>query len=417
MAKENPGVDGIWLAETYMWFRQVAKDVCDELFGHEAIWHGTNYTYTFPRFGNSRILVYSYEKLQRMQGKTAGWYTIDEHQNVGRDAYNEVIQRCSDDRVLQPMGLIEGLPEVGVWADDLAESLGDKCAHFTEIDLEVNAAHVHPEFLVNLQTLDPEEYARRKEGKKPTPQGTVFKTFVPKQWDPGAPNEQGNLVRWTYTKKMPLYIDIDFGSLKLGCTVSQGWGEREVVIDEHNLDNANTQDLCAYLQERYVSRAQATLSPRDPRKVIDMFCCDPAGNSVQTAEGITDIRILREFFPDVEIRYTFKSRLRSKTASARLCKARMLNQRGERLTLMDVDCYERGIKDTRTGKDYTKKKRGRSLALSWLRLQYPENAQGIALKEEPVICPIDSHAYDAWRYGQTNRHGDAQGSVTQFTAR
>lgn len=436
-AKRNPGVRGIWLVESYKWFKRSALPVCRQLFGHEANWHGTDHTWTWPAFGNSQVVICTNVDLQSMQGITAGWGSIDEYQNMGMDAHSELEQRISDSRARHPCILITGLPDHGSWADSLAEDAGGltyeevavendrrkeagedplTCVHFTEIATDVNIDNIHGKYLARMaERLSPDEYQRRLKGLKPMPKGAVFKNWLPLPYDPQADSEGGNLIDWEYDKRHTTSLYFDPGARRAACIAAQHDNKRDldVLFDEHNYDDTNTRATCIALRELYVPRA---LQRQEPfKRPLDEIVCDPAGNNSSTAENITDIRVLRECFPGVNVRYTYNRRVRHIPTGINIVNARILSASGKRRLLMSIELWDRGLKDRRRGDGYTKAKRGRSMAFTIVRLKYAEDKDGRALSNEPVKCPVDSHCGDALRYGMINRYGLPSGGQFQAT--
>lgn len=413
-AKHNPGVTGIWLVESYKWYKRVAYPVCKELFGHEAIWHGTEHTWTWPKFGYAKVIVCTYQDLDSIEGITAGWGSIDEYQNVGLDAYEVLLPRISDKRAKYPTILITGLPTYDSWADDLAETV-ENAKHFTGIGTDVNAANIHIAFIDRLKEgLSPAEFKRRTQGLKPLPEGRVFSEWVPQEWMPGVEGENGNLIDYRYKQDYPLYLEWDFGARRAACLFNQEHKKYgvDILLDEYNPDDTSTEAMCIHLRDLAVPRHLAGRG--DTRYLLDAIYCDPAGDSTQTATGLYDIKIIKQYFPGVPIKFTF-GKLRRMPVGIELCNSRILNAAGKRRQLMTFDLWERGLKDKRQGEGYTKGKRGRSIALSLLRTRYPEDKSGRALSNDPIDCPIDSHCSDAWRYGVINRHGKPVSG--QFPAR
>lgn len=444
-AKGNPGVRGIWLVESFKWYKRAALPVCRQLFGHEAVWHGTDHTWTW---GNgAQVVICTYVDLQSMQGVTAGWGSVDEVQNMGPDAHTELEQRISDSRCA-PCILLTGLPVFGSWADSLAEDAGGlsyeayqvesdraseagdampSCVLFEEIGTEVNLQNVHTAYLTRMaDRLDPAEYKRRLQGMKPMPTGMVFSNWLPLPWDEHAPPVQdlqgnviggqgGNLIQWDYNPELRTSLNIDFGVQRAACSTTQICTRRdiEVIFAEDNLDLTSTRHMCEHLRKTYVARALWAQEPT--KRPLDEIACDPAGNTSSTAENITDIKVLREYFPGVRIRYTYSRRLTRIKAGISMMQARVLSAAGKRRLLMSVELWDTGLKDRRSGKGYTKSKRGRSLALAIVRLKYGEDKDGRALSDEPLKCPVDSHCIDALRYGIINRHGTSSGGQFQAT--
>lgn len=439
-AQRNPRVRSVWLVESYKWYKRTALPVCRQLFGREATWHGTDYTWTWPAFGNAQVVVCTYVDLNSMQGVTAGWGSIDEAQNMGPDAHAELEQRISDSRVETPCILITGLPVFGGWPDQLAADAGAvdieratelvrawertgrqgsapvSCVHFSEIQTRVNARNVHSQYLERMrERLDPDEYTRRVEGIAPAPVGGVFRHWVAEPWSALAPLQGGNLIDWMHDPALFTVLDIDFGVRRAACVASQMDKKRDiqVLFDEHNLDDTNTRALCILLRETYVPRSMHSHEPH--KRPLDEIACDPAGNSAQTAEALTDIKVLREYFPGVRIRYTYVGRLRKITAGIAMVNARILSAAGKRRLLMSSALWARGMRDRRTGDGYTAAKRGRSMALTLVRLKYPKDRDGRALSDAPESCPVDLHCADALRYGIINRYGMPESGQFQAT--
>lgn len=429
MAKKNPGVLGIWIVESFKWYSRIAHTPCNELFGHEAVWHHTNHTWTWPQFRDpktgqcSRVMICTYQDLQSMQGATAGWGTIDEYQNIGSDAYNELMQRISDKRVRKSTVLIAGLPVFSSWADALAKSKnavpwsvgqrgGHSTIHFEAIPTSVNESNLMLEFTNVLEeSLDPEEYERRVKGLRPLPSGTVFGRWSTKTWSP-EPWQGGNIVEESYNPVLRLSLDMDFGFRRFGCVATQLDPIRglDIMIDDHNYDNMDTEDICIELAKVYGRPGDKT------KRRLDMICCDPAGDSPQTATGLKDIDIVRRYFPWVDIRFSYQSALRNIANGIKEMSARVCNAAGKRRWVMTRACWDKGLNDRRTGDGYKRIKQGRSAALSLTRTRFPEDAAGRQLSEEPVKCPIDGHTLDGMRYGIVNRHG-CNGVGGQFHAR
>lgn len=413
MAKKHPGVLGIWIVESYKWYTRIAKTPCRELFGHEAEWHGTDHTWTWPAFQNSKLLICTYQDLQSMQGATAGWGSIDEFQNMGIDAYYELEQRISDRRVEKPVIYISGLPEFNSWAFELAEAQqavsfeqakkqgGAETILFTEVATDVNADNLMAGFDKRLkESLDEDEYQRRLRGLRPLPTGTVFKHWSPDIYT-GVPGTGGNIYRGGYDPQIPVHLDIDFGFRRCGIIATMVDKARgiDIMFDEFNFDDMGTEDWCQELIKVF-GRPGSKSKYR-----LDGVCCDPAGSSVQTAEAMTDIRIMRQHFPWAEFKYSYDSRLRNIANGIGAMSARIRTASGHRRLLMTEEMWNKGLADKRTGPGYKKIKRGRSAALSLTRTKYPEDKANRALSNEPLRCPIDSHCLDAMRYGVVNRHG------------
>lgn len=426
-AKLNHGVRSIWIVESYKWYNRIAKKVCEQLFGHEAVYHGTDHTWTWPAFRNAQLVICTYKDLQSMQGVTAGSGSMDESQNLGVDAHAELEQRISDKRAKHPCILITGLPEYACWPDLLGKSAGgismkvynpdtavdDTCIVFEDIGSDVNTKNIHPLYLARLRKrLDPDEYERRVKGLKPMPSGRVFKHWIPLLYDPGVQGQGGNLIHWPWDPKLESWLTIDFGARRGACMYWQGSGDLDCMVSEDNMDDGDTEALCVLLRKTYVSRQHHTDTPERSKKPIDTIYCDPAGNNHSTAVNTDDIRVLRKHFPGVSIKYTYKKKLTHIPNGIRMVNARILNADGERRLLMDVGMWEKGLKDKRQGEGYTKKKRGRSAAWTIVRLKYPEDKAGQNISDHPVKCAVDSHNGDAIRYGIINRYGiPASGSI------
>lgn len=430
MARANPGVRGIWLVESYKWYERVARVACDELFGHEASWHGTQHVWTWHCFGGSSVIICTYQDLQSMQGITAGWGSIDEYQNINIDAYNELRQRVSDRRVTNPVIYITGLPVFNSWAKQLAEQRNavtleeakktairgpqgqivkslHSAIHFENIGTNVNKDNILTSFTSDMRDdLDDEEYARRIEGKRPYPTGLVFKRWSEKLWSPN-PGQGGNIIQADYNPLLPVSLDIDFGfrrSAALACNYDKD-KDLDIYFDEHNLDDLATKDLCEQLVEIYGPRGDRN------RRRLDIICCDPAGASPDTATGMTDIRLLREYFPWVEIKYSYRAEHRKIANGIKAMSARVCNAAGKRRWLMTKKMWDSGLLDRRTGPGYKDLKKGRSLALSITRMIFPQDKAGRDQAEVPVDCPIDGHCMDAARYGLINRHGVKEAQI------
>lgn len=423
MAKKNPGVMGLWIVESFKWYNRIAHRTCQELFGYEAEWHHTNHVWTWRQYGGSSVMVCTYQDLQSMQGATAGWGSIDEYQNVGEDAYKELMQRISDRRVKKPTVFITGLPVFDSWAHELAvtrnavpwsvgKAGGHKVIAFEAIPTSVNASNLMADFDAVLeQSLDPDEYERRIKGLRPLPTGTVFKRWSAAPWSP-IPWQGGNIIDEGYNPLLPLSLDVDFGFRRSGVVATQidKMRDLDIMVDEYNYDDMDTDGICRKLAEVYGRPGDRT------KRRLDMICCDPAGDSVQTATALTDINILRSYFPWADIRFTFTPKLRNIANGIKEMSARVCNAAGRRRLVMSKAMWERGLKDRRNGPGYRSIKRGRSAALSILRTIFPEDAAGRPLSEEPLKCPIDGHTLDAMRYGTINRHG-VMGEGGQFNAR
>lgn len=399
-AKHNPGVLGFAVVESFKWYRRVMHRVCKELFGHEAKYNGQDFVWTW---GNgAQLMILSYEQIDSWEGGTGGWGTIDESQNVGKDAYEVLLSRLSDNRAKFLSVLICGLPTFDSWADSLAES-NPAYAHFANIGTDVNSSNVHTLYLDRLkETLSPEEYNRRVRGFKPYPAGRVFQHFLPELFDPSAANEGGNLVRHKYDPKLRTILGVDFGRKASIVFAQETEDEKLIFFKEIQPESVSTEAWASALLDVAVPRNLAKTGDR--RILVDEICADPAGNNWQSAEAAEDIARLRECF-GAEVRFTYERKFRSIRFGILLMQGMILNAAGKRRLLIDWDLWHNGLK---VGP------KGRSLAMSIVRTKYPEDADGKAISEEPIKGGLDDHCLDATRYLIVNKRGRKQGGVVSI---
>ena len=398
-AKYNPGCLGFAIVESFKWYRRVMHRTAKELFGHEAHYHGSDYTWTWHN--GAQIMVLSYEQIDSWEGPSGGWATIDEYQNQGLDAYEVVSSRLRDVRMRNDIPgrnvnvTITGLPEFDSWADALAEK-DPACVHFTDVGTEVNASNMQTDYIGRLKhVLSPEEYARRVHGQKPFPVGRVFRDFVAQE-GPG-----GNLVRHRYNPNWRTYIGADFGRRASIVFAQEPPGTDHLVyFHELNPDDTSTEVWSRDLLDIAVPRNLAKAG--DKRFLVDEFLCDPAGNNWQSAEAARDIEMVRANFGG-NVRFTYDRKLRSIRYGTELLKGMILNAAGTRRLFLDSEMWQRGIQ---VGN------KGRSLAMSIVRTKYPEDRTGKPVSEEPVKDGLDDHTLDAARYIVTNKRGRPEaGSV------
>lgn len=396
-AKHNPGVLGLWVCISYSWYKRIAHQVCLELFGHEAKWNGSTYSWTWPN--GARVMVLSYEYIESWEGATAGWGSIDECQEIGRDAYDALLLRISDARAKYPHILVTGLPVYGSWVEELVRGSKD-VAYFEEIETSVNAAHVHPTYLKRLEnTLSKDEYERRARGRKPLPKGRVFSDFVPDIYDPSVPGQRGNLIDWQIRPELETYAGVDFGR-HAGVIVAQRDHTRDidVIVKEFHPRDIGTRAMARMLQGVLVPRRK--MAAGDTRLPVDKWYCDPAGNSWQSADAARDIEEM-QLELGAQMEYTFASDLRRIRNGIGIVNGRFCSVGGQRRLLIDKTLWHAGLRSD-----------GVSLTKSILESRYPEDKAGRAVSDEPLrsgVADDISHIRDALRYSQVNRYGSLFG--------
>lgn len=397
-AKYNPGVLGFAIVESFSWYRRVWHRTAKELFGHEAHYHGSDYTWTWRN--NAQVMILSYEQIDSWEGPSGGWASIDEYQNLGPDAYEVISSRLRDPRMDNTKPgknvnvTIAGLMEFDSWADDVAEK-DPACLHLTNIGTEVNAGNMQVDYLARLKhVLSPEEYARRVKGVKPFPVGRVFRDFL-------AQEVGGNLRRHTYNPAWKTYAGADFGRKASIVFAQEPPGTDDLVFfHELNPNDTSTEVWSRALLDIAVPRNLAKAG--DQRIQVDALFCDPAGNNWQSAEAARDIEMLRANFGG-NVRFTYDRKLRSIRYGTELLKGMVLNAAGTRRLYIDSGLWYRGLE---VGP------KGRSLAMSIVRTRYPEDKTGRPVSEEPVKDGLDDHTLDATRYLTVNLRGRPEsGSV------
>lgn len=400
-AKHNPGVLGFAVVESFKWYRRVMHRTAVELFGHEAHYHGSDYTWTWKN--GAQVMVLSYDQIDSWEGPSGGWATIDEYQNQGPDAYEVIASRLRDQRMVDDGSapgrntsvIIAGLMEFDSWADGMAERIPG-AVHLTGIGTDVNAANMRAGYIDDLKhILSPEEYARRVKGLKPMPLGRVFRDFVPSE-GPG-----GNLVRHRYNPNWKTYIGADFGRRASVVFAQEPPGTDQLVyFRELHPDDTGTEQWSRDLLDIAIPRNLAKAGER--RIMVDEFICDPAGNNWQSAEAARDIEMVRANFGG-NVRFTYDRKLRSIRYGTELVKSMVLNAAGKRRLFLDCEMWQRGIEVGH---------KGRSLAMALVRTKYPEDRTGKPVSEEPLKDGLDDHALDAARYIVTNKRGRPEsGSV------
>ena len=399
-AKYNPGVLGFAVVESFKWYRRVMHRTAVELFGHEAHYHGSDYTWTWKN--RAQFMVLSYDQIDSWEGPSGGWATIDEYQNLGIDAYEVISSRLRDVRMVDDGSepgrntsvVVAGLMEFDSWADSLAERIPG-AVHLTNIGTDVNASNMRAGYTESLKhILSPEEYARRVLGQKPFPVGRVFRDFL-------AQENGGNLVRHTYNPAWKTYMGCDFGRKAAIVFAQEPPGTDDLIyFYELNPDDTSTEIWSRDLLDIAVPRNLAKAGDR--RILVDETICDPAGNNWQSAEAARDIETLRAIFGG-NVRFTYDRKLRSIRYGIELVKGMVLNAAGRRRLFVDSEMWYRGIQVGH---------KGRSLAMSFVRTKYPEDRIGRPVSEEPVKDGLDDHTLDAARYIVTNKRGRPEsGSV------
>jgi hypothetical protein len=403
-AKANPGCIGLLGVQSYKWYRRAMHEVCKELFGHEAKFHGTDFVWTFPRFGNAKIMVASAENIDTVESVTAAWASIDEAQDIDLSVFEVLLARISDKRARFPNMIVCGLPKFDSWAEGIATS-NPSARYFVDIPTDVNADNILAGYVDGLAAgLSPAEFERKVRGRKPLPKGRVFRDFAAAFWIPTVKDQGGNLIQWEYERDLQTFIGVDFGR-RAAVTFRQKDPQHDVDVffKEMMPDDVSTEAIAHRILEVAVPRQRVRSD--DKRIRIDRVAADPAGGSFQSATGLKDIQVLREIL-GCDVTYTFDPKLRHVPYGIELMNSRILNAAGRRRLMLSTDLYQAGLK---VGP------KGRSLAMSFLRSRYPEDRNGRPISEDPVKDGIDDHARDAARYDIVNDYGRANPAT--FSAR
>lgn len=401
-AKYNPGCQGLMVVPSYKWYRRVMHRVCNELFGHEARFHGTDYIWTWPRFADAEVVVVSAEQVYNdptsAEGFTAAWASFDETQDLARSVYEVILARISDKRARFPHCLLCGLPEFDSWPENLAKSMPpERVAYFDSVATGVNAEHILAGYADNLADgLSPDEYQRKVLGIKPLPKGRCFKDFLPAPYVERAALQGGSIIEWEYDPALPLRLGVDFGRRFAAVFVQRDpVKDLDVIVAEQMLDGLSTEFCATRLRE--IAAPRNEVKAGDKRMRVDVVSADPAGNSFQSATGMKDIQVLQDVF-GMPVRYTYDTKLRSIRHGVELINSRLLNAAGKRRLVVARSVYE-------ASKNLGPL--GRSIALSLLRMRYPEDRAGRPTADEPIKDGLDDHAGDALRYDIVNEYGRA----------
>lgn len=397
----NPGCVGIFIAQSFRWFEQTMHVIFKTLIGHIAVWSQQRRTWTWPNGAILRVI--SYEKIHTIEGITASWGIIDEHQDIGYDAYERLLDRVSDERAQLPHIVITGLPVWGAWADFIGKR--DSAHYIENVSVDVNLHNLMRGYKETLlQGHTPEEFKRRAMGIKPMPKGRVYGDWVPERYRPQAPKQGGNIILHRYDPYYPLEVGLDWGYNHPAVVFNQVLPsiDSRVFVQDMSPKQITTEALAHEFLKVAVPRSQ--WRPGDQRMAVDALYCDPRGGSIQSAKGITDIQVFREV-TGISPQFTFDSVKTNIEWGTQRCQADVLNAKGERHQLMAQELWDRTVNI---------EPKARSLAATIVRLKFPKNRSGVITSDGPHKDNVNDHHADAWRYARINRDSNPEIQVGRF---
>lgn len=344
--------------------------------------------------GGRSVYYGSADRPETLDGATAAWSWIDEARYVKRDGWQVTASRLRDVNAKALRGIITSTPG-GQWLRE--EFGGEKPASkraAIHASTRENAGHLGEGYVESLESTLSARAARVFiEGHFGLLEGAVYEEFDP-AW---------HLVPWRHDRGLKTVASVDFGARRPAVVFLQkvppgrvlgpavGGKPRVsldntwVAFDEIMADDLSTEALAALIRAKGYT--------------LDALYCDPAGDGVQSSHGTTDVQVLRAAL-GVQPLFVTAPRLRYIRFGVGVLQAKFRNTLGEtRLWFAD------SLRNT-------KGKRG--LVKDVQAYHYPQERDGMPIKDDPVKDGLSDHSLDALRYWAINdatRTGQVSGSI------
>lgn len=297
---------------------------------------------------------------------------IDEASRVGRKTWEEYLLPCLLDRggkavlITTPLGFD--------WVYDLFQRGQDGPGRDPEWASIQSPSwenpYLKPEDIERFKSIMSKESFNQELGAQFTARsGRVFGDF----------SRDRHVRAITYDQRRPVYVGWDFGYTSCAWVAMQDTSQGEVHVFADAVYHGET-----------TGKAAVLLGRQPWAGAIEVIGCDPAGVAHNLQTGQTDVRVLREAFPDARVAYSHAPDRRNPEWRAARIRDLLLSAKGEtrlfvsRSATNTISMFESSI--------------------------YPDRANA---KEEPVKDSVVDHTRDALGYGMVGH--DTQRPVVSAT--
>ena len=362
VALHGPGSRHVIVSPTYGMSRDVVQAIIADLWPPSVVatYHGTRNSYTWP--GGVEVLLRSADRPDRLRGIEVSSVWIDEPSECPSSLWPIITGRLRQSTRWSHQILLTGTPCGFDWVFDAfgdGDDIAEGCRIVTASS-SANRANLPDGYLASLEGIYSSSLAAQElEGRIVSMEGLVLPF-----------DAQRHALAFEVNRREPTWAGLDFGYRSPAVSFWQPYGDAWVCVGELNPSDISTEQLA----RRIVAEGYN----------LQRVWCDPAGKSMQSTSGRTDVDLLRR--AGVPATYRTSTRFRRIAYGLEVMRAAMDPSDGSAPRFYLAEHVARS-------------KDGRGLARSLLGYKFRGQS------DTPEKDGVHDHAVDAARYFWANEVG------------